>query len=916
MATVIERLIGEVKWDTNRKELAKARGDVDLLKAATKQLDTEQRKSSRTTADLREEMQDLRVALHKGLITKAEFKKRTVQARLAMNDEANAARRTATALRELRDAEREVTKAQREATKEAAKRAKIHEKTERMAAKSADKAEKAAAKAKANSRIGKLRARTGGGVLAVAGGNLLAEGVSGGARAVIGGIAGGLEAAFEKATKFESAMADVAKVVEGLKTPAGETTAAYAKLTDELKNMSTRIAVTPDGLAEMAAAAGQAGIKGGELTRFVEDAAKTMVAFDISSDEAGNGLAKLRANLGLGQDQVMSLAGTMNHLSNSMASTAAEVLDATLRVGAVGKAANVSGQEVAGYTSAMIAAGATSEIAATATKNMILSFAAGEAATKRQREAFSKLGLNAKDVAKQFTGSQEERLAVTRKVIEKLGGLSNDARAATSMQLFGRESLGPIASLTTNIESFDNAMKLANDSVAAGVSVENEYAVRSKTTANAVQLLKNQVSVIAIEIGEGMMPAIREVIAEMGEWLGAAKASGKGIGETLGDGIKRAWEALREFIGPASELPGKLTAIAETVASVASGIMTLIEAFVAVVDVLGGANTAILGMGIALIGLTGPWGIMAAAAIIAVSSISSALGTLLKDIPGIGDALVGVSSKLRNMAIDAAANESGDKRRLADDDAYERRQSAGMVGDSQAGRSYDKNASFAYVGRDDPSKKGNGPTAAALTQISPELARARKEARFRALDGKRKHLKPSEKKEYTALSNELDLAKTTGGGGGTKKHKAESAYEGDLEGEVTRLSKEAGKRAGVKAAMGKASRAEQYAAAKRAEEETAKQLRGRVDAGGSLPGNFHHDMLQSAGFNDVANRGTPPPIAVTIIDVKPMNFTVEFSGEVNADMRVIREGVQQVLREEIPKQLAAGIQAAKMPVIY
>ena len=236
-----------------------------------------------------------------------------------------------------------------------------------------------------------------------------------------------------------------------------------------------RLSLTPEGLAEMAAAAGQAGIKGNELTRFVEDAAKTMVAFDISSEEAGNGLAKLRANLALDQDQVVSLAGTMNVLSNSMASTAAEVLDATLRVGAVGKAANISGQEVAGMASAMIASGATSEIAATATKNFILSMSAGIAATRRQREAFARLGLDSKDVAKQFTGTAEQRLAISRKVIESMGDLSKADQAATSMQLFGRESLGPIASLTTDLKKFDDAMRLATDTQAAAASVQKEY---------------------------------------------------------------------------------------------------------------------------------------------------------------------------------------------------------------------------------------------------------------------------------------------------------------------------------------------------------------------------------------------------------------------------------------------------------
>ena len=53
MATVVEKLVAELKWDTNRTELAKARGDADKLKAASKQLEDEQRKSVKATARLR-----------------------------------------------------------------------------------------------------------------------------------------------------------------------------------------------------------------------------------------------------------------------------------------------------------------------------------------------------------------------------------------------------------------------------------------------------------------------------------------------------------------------------------------------------------------------------------------------------------------------------------------------------------------------------------------------------------------------------------------------------------------------------------------------------------------------------------------------------------------------------------------------
>lgn len=948
MSNVVESFVSKLKFDVNTRDLEKARNSVDLMKKATKALEDEQRKQTQASAKSREELQDLRVALHAGIIDKKKFKERTAAVRIAMNDESLAAHRTTIALKALRQAEREVTiaakeeaKAHRAAATEADKAAKAYDRMQHAAFGSKGKGgprrvgglagednpyanksksfgQRIGAGLKSTMASGNKRA---GGfastIVSGAVGNLL----SGATASVVAGIGDAFRGSISSAVQFESAMADVAKVVDGLKTPTGQITAEYSKLSEELKTLSTRIAVTPVGLADMAAAAGSAGIKGAELSQFVEDAAKTMVAFDITSEEAGNGLAKLRANLGLNQEEVMGLAGTMNHLSNSMASTAAEVLDATLRVGAVGKAANISGQEVAGLTSAMIAAGATSEVAATGTKNFILAMAAGTAATRRQREAFAKLGMDSADVAKQFTGSAEQRMAVTRKLLEQLGNMDNADRAATTMQLFGRESLGPIASLTTNVKGFEEAMRLAKDQVAGAASVQKEYDVRSKTTANAMQLLQNRISVVGLEIGEGMMPALNQVIVELGEFFGASKEAGKGIGETLGNGILKAWQALRDFIGPADELPGKLQAIMDKVATTSAAVFDLVVAVGSLVVKVTESPAGFALMGAAIAALLGPIGLVTAALVIMNSLISDAADEWTAQIEA-GFIVGGKNDKGSVVANQQAwlehklKNPLDKKTRDASEDELDRKLNQGSLANMSAGRS-------SMLGEERERggivpMAGKRKTPAAQTKAGPSAAQvqADKERRFRALDAKRKHLKPSERKEYNALSKELDLAKTTGGGGGRKKKDETSGFEGDIEGEIGRLSKEAGNRAGIKSAAAGMTRKQQYAAAKQAEADTKAQLQGRVDAGGTLPGSFHKNLLDSAGFSDVAGRGTPPPIAVSIIDVKPMNVHVEFTGPVETDMRVVREGVIRILRTEIPQQLAAGIREAKTPVLY
>lgn len=72
----------------------------------------------------------------------------------------------------------------------------------------------------------------------------------------------------EAAMKIEDAMADVKKVVDF------DTAEGPAKLQKELQALSLRIPMTTEGLMQIAAAAGQAGIQAGNLATFTEQAAK------------------------------------------------------------------------------------------------------------------------------------------------------------------------------------------------------------------------------------------------------------------------------------------------------------------------------------------------------------------------------------------------------------------------------------------------------------------------------------------------------------------------------------------------------------------------------------------------------------------------------------------------------------------
>lgn len=201
-------------------------------------------------------------------------------------------------------------------------------------------------------------------------------------------IGGALALSTNAAITFESSVADVRKVVDGINTPAG-----LAAIRQEIIGLSREMPIAAEGFAQIYAAAGQAGIPRAEIRAFAIDVARMATAFDMTAEDAGNSLAKMRSSLGLNQRQVVDLADALNYLSNGTASTGAELTNFTLRSGAAGQVVGLSAEKTAAFGAAMVGAGIEVEVASTSFNNMIKALSRGASMTDRQTKALQRLGL-------------------------------------------------------------------------------------------------------------------------------------------------------------------------------------------------------------------------------------------------------------------------------------------------------------------------------------------------------------------------------------------------------------------------------------------------------------------------------------------------------------------------------------------
>lgn len=316
--------------------------------------------------------------------------------------------------------------------------------------------------------------------------------------------------AAKKAIEFESTMADVAKVVDGLRDQNGAFTKSYYEMSDALLNMSKSIPMTADALGQIMASAGQAGIASEDLTKFTETAAKMGVAFDTTAEQAGEWMATWRTALNLSQTQVTALGDQLNYLGNTTSENALKLSEVITRVGALGQTAGLSAGEVAALAASM--PGVTAEISATGIKSMMIAMTAGASATSKQAAVLQQLGFTASDMANRMQTDAKGAIIDLLGAIKQLPAAEQTAALS---QYFGKESVSSIAPLLKNLGYLQQQFAKVGDAEAYSGSMEAEYAVRADTTANKLQLMQNKLAVLQVQIGNKILPYVNDALDDL-----------------------------------------------------------------------------------------------------------------------------------------------------------------------------------------------------------------------------------------------------------------------------------------------------------------------------------------------------------------------------------------------------------------
>ena len=274
-----------------------------------------------------------------------------------------------------------------------------------------------------------------------------------------------------------------------------------------LREISDNSPLSQPEVFEIAGSLAQSGVASENLVEFTKKANQLKVAFDITTQEAGQFLAKTKEQLGLTEKEVFSFADTINYMSDKTASTASQLVDFSQRVGSVARTANVSKEANIALGATLIATGTEANVAATGIKQLYLELGKG-ADTKKKANALSFLGINGETLAHDMARDAEGTIL---SVLEKIKSSHAGDKIGLLTDIFGEQAANSIATLANDTDKLRENLSKAKSEMANG-AVEKEYAERMKTLGTQLKVAKNQIMNSLADVGLALAPSIKNLL--------------------------------------------------------------------------------------------------------------------------------------------------------------------------------------------------------------------------------------------------------------------------------------------------------------------------------------------------------------------------------------------------------------------
>lgn len=327
-------------------------------------------------------------------------------------------------------------------------------------------------------------------------GNLLSDAIKG----AINGVQDLAQEVYNTGVSFESAFAGVKKTVDETANT------SYDDLNNALREMAQNMPAAYEEIAGVAEAAGQLGIATDNITDFTKVMVDLGNSTNLSAEMAASELAKFANVTKMSADDYDKLGSAIVDLGNNMATTEADIVNMSQRLGATASVAGIAQPDILALSAALSSVGVEAEAGGTAMATFIKKMqTAVETGGKKLTEFAEVAGMSEEAFAELFQKNGAQALDAFIRGLHRID--EEGGSALTTIQDMGFKEVrlsNAILALANNGDILTNAIQLSNNAWEENTALQEEAEKRYETTESKMQMLQNRVRDFYYELSQSL----------------------------------------------------------------------------------------------------------------------------------------------------------------------------------------------------------------------------------------------------------------------------------------------------------------------------------------------------------------------------------------------------------------------------
>ena len=326
-------------------------------------------------------------------------------------------------------------------------------------------------------------------------------------------VAAATAGAITVGTEFETAFAGVKKTVDA-------TEDEYAKLRQDILDMTREIPSAGTEIAGVMEVAGQLGISKGSLTDFTETMINLGVSTTMSAEDAATAIAKFKNIVQMddyGEDGISNyerLGSVIVDLGNNMATTEEDIVNMATRLASYGEMAGLTEAQIMGISAALSSVGIGQEAGGSSMGRVLMQMQQAVAESTGDLEVYAKTaGYTVSEFQELFRGDAAGALI---SFISGLGTAGEDAYGILAdLDLNTIRVRQALLSLAGGGDLLSDAIGLADKAWEENTALAIEAGKRYETTESKLQIMKNAFEELGIVAYEDLRDPFNDAIGSI-----------------------------------------------------------------------------------------------------------------------------------------------------------------------------------------------------------------------------------------------------------------------------------------------------------------------------------------------------------------------------------------------------------------